>query len=104
MAGVNGFIAAFASGDEGRLRSVYPGLRGDEPWWQFAASHAKESLRVAYREVLSGYPQVEGDSAEVRFTVSLTYVGNSGAPRPTTFLARLTREASRWRIAEVRYF
>jgi hypothetical protein len=101
---VDRFVSALASGDAAKVRLAYPGLRGDEPWLEFPTAHARDGLRVAYTEVLDGYPEITGDAAEVRFMVSLTYTGNPGPPRPLALLARFERGSPGWRLAEVRYY
>ncbi|HEX7243587.1 MAG TPA: hypothetical protein VF263_25095, partial [Longimicrobiaceae bacterium] len=92
------------TGNAAQVRSLYPGLRGDERWWRYAEARADSSLRVHFFAVQDGYPEVTGGSAEVVFDVSFVQAGREDRPQPYMMRAVLERDGSRWRVAEVRYF
>ncbi|MEW5926260.1 MAG: serine/threonine-protein kinase [Gemmatimonadota bacterium] len=101
---VDRFVRVLATGDARRVRALYPGLSGSEPWWRYAEARADSALRVHFFQVQDGYPEVAGDSAVVLFDVSFVRAGSGELPRPWLLKAVLERDGSRWRIAEVRYY
>jgi hypothetical protein len=102
---VRAFVRALETGDASRVRGAYPGLRGEEPWWQFAEANRAAGLRTAYFALQPGSPHlIAPDSAEAFFDVGLTYSGSEERPQPFMFRAILRRAGARWRLVEVRYF
>jgi eukaryotic-like serine/threonine-protein kinase len=103
---IQSFARALATGNAAGVRRIYPGMRGDEPWWQFASARSGVGLRLTFFDVQAGSPSLTGDAAaEAIFETTYSYRdGAEEARQWFMFRALLSFDGTRWRIAEVRYY
>ena len=99
---VDRFLVSLPSSDAGRVRRLYPDLRGDEAWWRFVTERSGDSLRIQYQEMHRDYPlMVDDTTARVQFDVTFAY--GAGQIRPWMLSALVVRRGGTWSLSDVRY-
>lgn len=98
------YAAAVGSGQTSRIAQAYPGVTPAEleRWSRFYAPLGRDARLRAWHEVVSG-PTLQGDRAEVLFTLTVAYENGRGEPveRPLPLRARLRWTGSAWALQEV---
>lgn len=98
------YAAAVGSGRTSRIAQAYPGVTPAEleRWSRFYAPLGRDARLRAWHEVVSG-PTLQGDRAEVLFTLTVAYENGRGEPveRPLPLRARLRWTGSAWALQEV---
>ena len=99
------YASAVASGQTSRITSVYPGITPAEVdrWNRFFAPLGPDAGLRASHEIVSG-PTLDGNRAEVIFTLTLFYQNPAGAPedRSLPLRAVLRWTGAAWSLQEVR--
>lgn len=99
------YASAVASGQTSRITRVYPGITPAEVdrWNRFFAPLGPDAGLRASHEVVSG-PTLNGNRAEVIFTLTLSYRNAAGAPedRSLPLRAVLRWTGTAWSLQEVR--
>jgi hypothetical protein len=97
---IEAFARAIASGDVGLLRGAYPELSGDqEKVWTEGFFKQAENIKVT--RVGFGRPKISGNTAEVDFTVGVTFDYRSSKTPGSNLLrqhATLEKQGATWRI------
>jgi hypothetical protein len=99
------YASAVASRQTSRITRAYPGITPAEVdrWNRFFAPLGPDAGLRASHEVVSG-PTLDGNRAEVIFTLTLSYQNPAGAPedRSLPLRAVLRWTGTAWSLQEVR--
>jgi len=99
---INRFVSSIAKGNAEATRVLYPELRGDEAWWQFATDPQNRPVQISYFAMHPSYPQIiDGSSAQVRFDLTFSYQGDQ--IKPWLLTASVVQVRGAWVIRDVRY-
>lgn len=98
------YASAVGSGRTSRIAQAYPGITPAEVnrWERLFAPLGRDAGLRAWYDVVSG-PTINGDRAEVIFTLTVAYANGAGEPveRPLPLRARLRWTGSAWALQEV---
>ncbi|HYR12341.1 MAG TPA: hypothetical protein VEQ60_31430 [Longimicrobium sp.] len=104
-AAIRSYASAVGSGQTRRIARVYPGITAAEVerWNRFFAPLGPGAGLQADYEVVSG-PTLQGNRAEVIFTLTLSYTNAAGAPAGESLPLRalLQWTGTEWSLQEVR--
>jgi serine/threonine-protein kinase len=99
---IESFARAIASGDVGLLRGAYPALSGDQEkrWTDFFG----QADNIKVKNVTFGKPLLNGTTADVDFTVGVTFDYRSSRTPGSNILrqhATLEKQGSGWQIKAI---